>query len=143
MTIPSKVAGSLSLMSCLYDMHKGGQIQSNVSYAKTASDSYLECAIGASRANRVSYKDSARKNWLLKNNFVGRIKEPISKVTGYVKGFLETGLRYIPNFGLSAVALLAKNKRLANIAAVALGGVEAFDFLKNSTSLFQKTDYLK
>lgn len=143
MTIISKATGGLSLISCIRDIHKTAVIYSNNQYAKTSSDSFLSCAIGAQKANRISAKDASRKNWLLKHNFLGAIKEPFAKVGGYLKGVGMGILRYLPNFALGGVAILSKNKKLANISALGLGIMEAWDFLKNSTSIFQRTDYLK
>ena len=143
MTIISKAAGGLSLFSCLRDIHKTALIYSNEEHAKCSSDSFISNAIGTQKANRISYKDAERKNWLLKENFIGRIKEPFARVGGYLKGIGRGIITYLPNFVLSGFALASKNKKIANISAIGLGIVEAWDFIKNSTNIFQRTDYLK
>lgn len=149
MTIVSKAAGALSISSCLYDMHKCGVIGSNRSLAKTSANGVISNTIGCSKANRVSYKDATIKNFLMRNNIGLGVKEFGSRITGYLKGFLGAGVRYIPNFALGAVALLAKSKgtsktadKIANLAAVGLGIVEGYDIIVNSTNFGQRTDYL-
>ncbi len=143
MTVISKIAGGLSLFSCIRDMHKTGVIYSNNEYAKASGDTFISCAIGTQKADKISYKDAQRKNWLLRNNFMGGINEGMAKVGGYFKGVADSATRYIPNFILSAIALCAKGGLWSNIATVGLAIVELYDFVRNSTSIFQRTDYLE
>ncbi len=143
MTIISKVAGGLSLFSCLNDAHKTGLLYANNEYAKVSGDTYISNAIGTQKADKISYKDAQRKNWLLKNNFFGGIKEGFAKVKGYFAGFGNSLVRYIPNICLSAVALKVKNPIVSAISTIGLAGLEFYDFIRNSTSIFQRTDYLK
>lgn len=143
MTAISKVAAGLSLVSCITDIHKTAKIYSNKAYQKASSDAYISSSVGNQKANKISYKDAQRKNWLMKNNFFLGTKETFAKITGYLKGFGEGCVRYLPNLALSGIALGVKNATIANISAVCLAGLEAYDFIKNSTSLFQRTDYLE
>ena len=153
MSLVSKAAGGLSLIYCRHDMHK------------TSSDAVISSSIGNQKANKVSYKDAQRKNWLAQSQFGIRAQELTARVTGYISGFAKAGIRYVPNFALATVAILAGKKvkpdkvatkgirscwqkvyssqKLANVAAVGLGLVEAWDFIKNSTNIAQRTDYLE
>ena len=145
MTIISKTAGALSLVSCLTDMHKTALIKSNNEYAKASSDAFISNSIGTQKTNKLSYKDTERKNWLARNNFKNGPAELLGRVKGYASGFIQSGVRYLPNIGLSAVALLtsSKHKNIANLSALLLACLEVFDFVKNSTNIFQRTDYLE
>ena len=107
------------------------------------SDSFIQTAIGASKQNGMSFRDAQRKNWVLKNNFLATPYEIAGSIKGYCKGFLEGARRYIPNFALSTLAIFAKSKKVANISAIALAGLEVVDFFRNSTRFGQRTDYLK
>ncbi|MBQ8635504.1 hypothetical protein IJX73_01900 [bacterium] len=144
MTTISKTAGAVSLVSCFHDIHKTAMISSNNAYAKCASNNMISTSIGNQKADKVSYKDAQRKNWLAQSNFLAPVKETYSRVSGYVSGALKASVRYIPNFILSAIAIgCKKSKSVANVAAIGLGAVELLDFIKNSTNINQRTDYLK
>ena len=144
MTIISKTAGAIGLASCLHDIHKTALISSNNAYAKCASDNMISTSIGNQKADKVSYRDTQRKNWLARSNFLASPKETCARIGGYVSGAFKASVRYIPNFILSAIAIgCKKSKSVANVAAVGLGVVEVLDFVKNATNINQRTDYLK
>lgn len=143
MTLISKGTGICSLASCIKDIHSTALIYSKNDYAKAMSDTFISCDINAQRANRLSYKDAQRKNWLLKKNFLGPINETFARIKGYLKGVGNGIIRYLPNVLCSVIAICSTNKTLANISAVLLGGIEIYDFFKNSTSLGQRNNYLK
>ena len=145
MTLISKTAGVLSLASCIHDIHKTALISSRNAYAKASSDAVITSSLGNQKADKVSYKDAQRKNWLAQNNFSAPYKEFFARVGGYIVGAAKASVRYIPNFALAAVALFTKKdyKGIANAAAVGLGVIELFDFIKNATNINQRTDYLK
>ena len=160
MTLISKTAGTLSLISCVHDIHKTALIYSNNEYAKTAANTLVSTSVNNQKADNISYKDAQRKNWLTQQNYFASIKEGFARIKGYVKGVFKTSLRYIPNFALAAVAILAgKNckavqkaadaakatkiaEAIANIAAVGLGIVEGADFIQNTLGANQRDDYL-
>ena len=144
MTLISKAAGGLSLASCVHDIHKTALIYSKNEYAKASANSVISNSVSNQKANSISYKDTQRKNWLAKNNFFASIKEGFASVVGYVKGIGKASVRYIPNFILASLALFMgkKHDKIANIATVGLGIVEAIDFLKNSVGIGQRDDYL-
>ena len=136
MTIISKLAGGLGLFSNLRDIHKTAVVYSNQEYQKVAADTFIASSINAQKTDRMSPRDAERKTWFGAHNFLGNIKEPIAKTTGYIKGFAQGVITRAPSVALSALALCIKNKTLANISAIGLAVVEVFDFLKYSTSLF-------
>ena len=107
MTLISKTAGTLSLISCVHDIHKTALIYSRNEYAKTAANALVSTSVNNQKADNISYKDAQRKNWLTQQNYFASIKEGFARVKGYIKGALKTSLRYLPNFALAAVALLA------------------------------------
>ena len=53
MTIISKLAGGLSLYSCLTDMHKTAVLTANNEYAKASADTFIETSIGSQKAEKV------------------------------------------------------------------------------------------
>ena len=89
-------------------------------------------------------KDTRRKNWLAKQTYDADINEFFAGISGYLYGVKNTAARYLPNFILSAIAIIPGKKYnvLANIAAAALGVVEAVDFVSNTTNARERTDYL-
>lgn len=150
MTIISKLTGGLGIAACLYDMHKTALISANNGYVKATSDAFLKTQIGASKTERLSYKDTQIKNWTAKNNLFIGVKSFFGRTTGYVKGFLQAAVRYIPNFALAGIALFAGKKgnsskldKVANAAAIGLGALEAGNFIVNAAAINQKTDYLE
>lgn len=161
MTIISKTAGVVSVASCIYDIHKTAMISSNNAYAKAASNAVISDSVGYQKADKVSHKDTQRKNWLNQNNFSAPYKEFFARVGGYISGFAKASVRYIPNFVLAAIAIgtgkgnkFVKNasdvakatkiaNNVANVAAVGLGVVELIGFIKNATNIHQRKDYLE
>ena len=143
MTVVSKIAGGAGLISSINDIHKTAMIYAKQEHDINQGDVLVQTSIGAQKANRLSHRDAARKNWLEQNNFFAGIKENFAAVKGYLKGFGQGILRHLPEITLSSVALALKNKTAANITAIGLGIVTLYDFIVNSTSIFEKTDYLK
>ena len=145
MTLISKTTGALSLISCIHDMHKTALISSNNAGAKASSNAKIENSIGNQKIDHLSYKDAQRKNWIARQDFFIGAKEFGARTTGYFKGLAQAGVKYIPNFILSALAIIPNKKHtiIPNIAALGLAIVEIFDFVKNSTNISQRKDYLE
>ncbi len=143
MTLISKTAGTLSLISCVKDIHETAVIYSNNAYAKASSDLYISRAVSNQKTDRLSPKDADRKNWLLKTQFFQGAAETLGRIGGYLKGVGTGILRYAPNAALIAGSMLFKNKKLANASCVGLAIIEIYDFIKNSTGIFRRNDYLK
>ena len=106
-------------------------------------DTFVADSVGNQKINHVSSRDAERKNWVFQGNFLNGTKETCAKFGGYAKGFAQGLARYLPNIALSSVAMCARNRYIANISAALLGGVELFGFIKNSTNITERTDYLK
>lgn len=138
-----KIAGGLAIVSALHDIHKTALIYSNKSYNKAISDNKISRSIRYQKADRISYKDSQRKNFLAQGDFSAPFIEIGARVGGYIAGALKTSLRYIPNFVCATIALVAKSPKVANISAVLLGCCEAFDFARYGLGIGQRDDYLE
>ena len=145
MTVISKTAGALSLISSLKDIHNNAMIYSNRELSKASADTFIANSLATQRTNRLSTKDTDRKKWLSIKNFWIYPNETFASVRGYVFGFCNGVVNYFPQLILSGLALgINKNhKVLANICAAALAVVEGIDFVTNSLSWGQKNDYLK
>ncbi len=143
MTIISKAAAGLSVGSCIYDMHKSGVVSANRNYAKASADTFISNELNAMRTDDLSYKNSQIKNWCARNNPFQSVNETLGRVTGYLNGFFAAGVKYIPNLIAGSVAMFSKHKGLANIAAGALAVMEGWNFIKNTTGVKQRNDYLK
>ena len=144
MTLISKTTAIASLVSCVRDIHNVGKIYSNNNRAKSSSDTFLSGVIASTKANNISLKDTERKNWFMMNNPFVSISETIGSITGYFKGVAAASARYIPNFMLAIPALFCKRfPKVANLAALGLGIVEAADFIRNTFGIGERSDYLK
>lgn len=131
MTVISKTTAGLGLVSCLTDIHKTALIRARNQGYVTRTDAFVSNIKNSMELNDLSYKNNARKNWLAENNFFAGTKTAIGTAKGYIKGVAEGLVRYAPNLLLSGVAMFAKGKRKANIAAIGVAGLEAADFLNN------------
>ena len=143
MTVVSKIAGSAGLLSSINDIHKTAMIYAKREYGLNQGDVIVQNSIGAQKANRLSYRDASRKNWLEQNNFFAGVKERFAAAKGYCKGLGRGIIGHLPEITLSSLALAIKNKTAANITAIGLGILTVYDFIVNSTRIFEKTDYLK
>jgi len=145
MTLISKAAGAFSLISSLKEIHNNALIYSKREVAKASADTFIATSLSTQRTNRMSTKDTARKKWLSRNNFLVAPSETLASIRGYVSGAWDGLCGYLPNIIISGLALgLNKNhKVLANLCAVALGIIEGVDFINNSVGSNQKNDYLK
>lgn len=145
MTLISKTAGALSLFSSIKDIHNTALMYSNRSTMKASADTFLANSLSTQRTNRLSLKDTKRKQWLAKNNYLLFASDPLASVRGYCEGVIQGVCYYMPQLVLSTLAIGIGNKHkvIANACAVALGIVEGLDVLTNTFSIGQKNDYLK
>ena len=149
MPVIPKIAGGASVLASIYDIHKTAMIYSRQEYNKAMGDSVVSCSIGNQKADHVSVKDANRKNWMDQNHFMSGWNEGCASVRGYFKGMAQGIVRYLPKFILAAIAIIPKktDKKLLNaipyLSTIALACVEAWDFYRNGTEFFEKTDYLK
>ena len=63
--------------------------------------------------------------------------------TGYVTGAAKGVAHNALTLGFSALAFFAKRDGLKKVGVFGLGLSVAWDFIKNSTNLFERTDYLR
>ena len=138
-----KIAGGLAIASGLHDIHKTAMIHSKNALAKASSNHTISNSINYQKADRISFRDTQRKNWLSPGNLTAPFVEVGAAVGGYISGAIKTATRYIPSFVCATIAIVAKTPKTANIATVLLGCVEAFDFVRHSLGLGQRDDYLK
>jgi len=145
MTVISKVAGSLGLISSIREIHRNALIYSKLEISKASGDTFIGNSIATQKTNRLSNRDTERKRWLLKKNFWMCPNETWASIKGYVKGICDGVVTYLPQLILSGLSIgINKNhKTLANICAAGLAIVEGIDFASNSLSIGQKNDYLK
>ena len=145
MTLISKTAGALSLVSCAHDIHKTALISAKNAGAKANANSVISNSIRHQKMHYLSHKDAQRKNWLNGSNYFAGAKEVFAKIGGYIVGAAKASVRYIPNFICATIALCAgkNHNKIANIAAIGLGVIETTDFVVNSLGVGQRDDYLK
>ena len=106
MTIPSKAVGAVSLFSCVRDIHKTSMIRAKQLRQKEMSDAYIATSVGCQKTNRMSYRDTERKNWFAQNNFFLGATEVLASVKGYLKGVKEGITEYAPNIVLAALSII-------------------------------------
>ena len=143
MSFLSKTAGTLSLGSALYDIHKTAVVYSNQELAKTQANLVVSNSINSQRSDTFSYKDKEKKNWINKRKILSSPSEVFGKIKGYFKGVIKTAPRYFPNFVLGIAALSTKSPLISKISTIGLALVEGYDFVVNSLGIFQKNDHLK
>ena len=145
MTIISKTAGALGLLTTIKDIHKTALIYSKRAITKASADTFISNSVSTQRTNRLSTKDTERKKWLSRKNFLLYPNETFGSIKGYIGGFAEGVVNYFPQIALSvlAIAINKNHKVLANICAAGLAVVEGIDYINNSLSAGQKNDYLK
>ena len=143
MTLISKSAGILSMGSALVDIHKTALKYSNEELARTSANIIISDSLNSQKSDTFSYKDAQRKNWISQKNFLATPKEFFGRIKGYFKGVGKIAPRYIPNFVLGVVALTTKVPFLARFSTIALGTIEACDFIANATSITQRNDQIK
>lgn len=156
MPIIPKIAGSLSVISSLKDIHETALIYSQQEYQKEAGNETVAISIGNQKADFVSFKDARRKNWVSRQSIFSGFTPAMASIKGYCKGAFQGISRYFPKFVLAALSIIpsskvkpdakglrAKSKELSYISAIALALYEAYDFLKNGTELFERRNYLE
>ena len=145
MPVIPKIAGTISLVSTIKDIHNTGMIYSKQEKNKSMGNNVLSSSIGNQKADYISLKDAKRKNWTERNMFFSKIKEDFAVLKGYIKGTTEGVVRYAPKFVLALAAIIPKNKgqTLSYLSTVGLGIYEIWDYLRHGTGLFERTDYLE
>ena len=145
MPVIPKIAGSVSILASLHDIHKTAMIYSKQEYNKAMGNNVVASSIGSQKADYVSFKDAQRKEWTQDQQFFYGIKETFASIRGYFKGAVQGIARYFPKFLLSAISIIPRNKGkvLSYISTVALAGLELWDYYRHGAGIFEKTDYLE
>ena len=145
MTVISKTAGVLGLVSTIREIHRNALIYSRREITKASADTFISNSLATQRTNRLSSRDTDRKKWLARKNLLAGPNEVFASVKGYLTGIFNGVVTYFPQLLLSGLAFgINKNhKVLANLCAAALAVVEGADFITNSLSSGQKNDYLQ
>lgn len=149
MTFLPKIAGALSLSSCIIDMHKTGVIYSARARNKATANSVISNSIACQKTKYLSSKDTQFKNWLNRNNLFIGMEETIGSIKGYFHGIVTAGARYIPELATSVLAIAtscgkSKVAKTVSTLLTALLAVEhGSDFVRNTLNVGEKNDYLK
>ena len=143
LNIASKSSALLATGASLYDIHKLGVREANIKREKNYADDFIAEQIGSSKLNYPSEKHNAMKKWLMNFKYPLQISEVWNTVSGYVTGAVK-GIGYnLPTLGFSALAFFAKKDCTRKLGIIGLGLSVAWDFIKNSTNIFEKKDYLR
>ena len=143
LNIASKTAATLATGASLYDIHKLGVREANIKREKNYADDFIADQIGSSKLNYPSEKHNAMKKWLMNFKYPLQVSEIWNTATGYLKGVAK-GIGYnIATLGFSALAFFAKKDGTRKAGIIGLGLSVAWDFIKNSTNIFERKDYLK
>lgn len=149
--IAATAAAAMAGSACLYDVHKQGVRSATLTREKNYADDFIAQEIGSSKLNYPSAKHAAIKNWMLNFKFPHKFSEIVNTVGGYFKGAVKGIANNFAPLACSALTIfLGANKKIASkhpnlqkYALFATGITTAWDFIKNGTNLFERTDYLK
>ncbi len=143
LNIASKSAALLAASTSLYDAHKLGVREANIKRESNYADDFIAQNIGASKLNYPSEKHNVMKQWIMDFQYPLQLSEVWNTVSGYVTGALKGVLLNAGTLAFSALAFFAKKDGWKKAGVAGLGLSVAWDFLTNSTNLFEKTDYLR
>lgn len=143
LNVATKTAAVLATAATAYDVHTLGTRQAKIKRESNYADDFIAQQIGASKLNYPSEKHSAMKDWIMDFKYPLQISEVANTVTGYVTGAIK-GIGYnFATLGFSALTFFAKSNAVKKIGLFGLGLSVAWDFIKNSTNIFERTDYLR
>lgn len=140
--IAAKAGAIMAAGASLYDVNQQGVRKANIKREKNYADDFIAQQIGASKLNYPSEKHSGMKNWIQSFKYPYQVSELWDTVSGYVQGALKGVALNAATLGFSGLAFFGK-KGLQKVGIIGLGLSVAWDFIKNSTNLFEKTDYLR
>lgn len=143
LNIASKTAALLASGTSLYDIHTLGVREANIKRESNYADDFIAQNIGASKLNYPSMKHGNMKDWIMSFSYPLQISEVWNTVSGYVSGALKGIVHNAATLGFSALAFFAKKDGWKKAGVIGLGLSVAWDFIKNSTNLFERTDYLR
>ncbi len=143
LNIASKTAAILASGTSLYDIHTLGVREANIKRESNYANDFIAQNLGASKLNYPSEKHNAMKQWIMDFKYPLQLSEIWNTVSGYVVGAAKGVVHNFATLGFSAVALFAKKDGWKKFGVIGLGLSVAWDFIKNSTNLFERTDYLR
>jgi len=143
MPIIPKIAGGAGIVSSVVDIHKTALIHARNEAAVYSSNSILSTSLGAQKADRLSVADADKKNWINQKSFLAGPSGVLGALKGYFKGIKEGVVIHWPKLLLSLSAFIFKKEIPSYLSTAALGIYAVYEFIKHSTSIFEKTDYLK
>ena len=143
LNIASKTAALLATGASLYDVHTLGKREANIKRESNYADDFIAQQLGASKLNYPSEKHNSMKEWILNFTYPLQLSEIWDTVSGYVSGALKGVWYNIATLGFSALAFFAKKDGMRKVGIAGLGLSVAWDFIKNSTNIFERTDYLR
>ncbi len=143
LNVASKAASALAVAATAYDVHTLGVREAKIKRESNYADDFIAQQIGASKLNYPSQKHNVMKQWILDFQYPLQISEIWDAASGYVTGALK-GIGYnIATLGFSALAFFGKKGISKKAGLFGLGISLALDFIKNSTNIFERTDYLR
>lgn len=143
LNVASKAAALMATGASLYDIHSLGKRKANIKRESNYADDFIAQNIGASKLNYPGAKHNAMKQWIMDFQYPLQLSEVWNTVSGYVTGAFKGVCYNAATLGFSALAFFAKKDGMKKFGVIGLGLSVAWDFIKNSTNLFEKTDYLR
>ena len=143
LNIASKSSALLATGASLYDAHTLGKREASIKREGNYADDFIAQQLGASKLNYPSEKHNAMKEWILNFKYPLQLSEVWDSVSGYVSGALKGVWYNIATLGFSALTLFGNKDCYKKVGIIGLGLSVAWDFIKNSTNLFERTDYLR
>ncbi len=138
----AKGAGLVGLGLVLRDAHTIGKLQSDVRAQSRDADISMDLYENSQRLDSPSLLKGEVKDKVMKWHLDSNIPSFFNSAIGYFSGLGSMLVESVVPLGLSAVALLAKGKKLACGSAIALAAYAGFNFIKDGLGL-GTTKYLK
>lgn len=143
LNIASKAAAVMATGASLYDIHTLAKREANIKRERNYADDFIAQQIGASKLNYPSAKHDSMKQWIMDFKYPYQLSELGDTITGYVSGALKGICHNAATLGFSTLAFFAKKPGFKKAGVIGLGLSVAWDFIRNSTNLFERTDYLR
>ncbi len=143
LNVASKAAALMASGASLYDIHSLAKREANIKRESNYADDFIAQNIGASKLNYPSAKHNGMKQWIMDFQYPLQLSEVWNLASGYVVGAAKGICHNFATLGFSALAFFAKKDGMKKFGVIGLGLSVAWDFIKNSTNLFEKTDYLR
>lgn len=143
LNVASKAAALMATGASVYDIHSIAKREANIKRESNYADDFIAQNIGASKLNYPGAKHNDIKQWIMDFQYPLQLSEVWNTVSGYTVGAIKGICYNFATLGFSALTFFAKKDGMKKFGAIGLGLSVAWDFIKNSTNLFEKTDYLR